>query len=227
MLSTAFLHSVWTTLTPVIFDITAKVGIFVHWGVFSVPAFKNEWFWWNWKQGDPEYAQVRRLSLTSPRRGITAPPVCHSVYILSSRGLSLSNVLCACSSWRRTTPPGSRTLTLRLPTRLTCSMPASGRSSFRQRVPNVRGHIILCIKTVHRASSLHTCITRAGGRPTGVVRRGGYVTFRGALAYCVTADVVLTSKHHEGFTNWPSKYSFNWCVLSCSRVPLHFTRPGY
>ena len=22
--------------------------------------------------------------------------------------------------------------------------------------------------------------------------------------------VVLTSKHHEGFTNWPSKVSFNW-----------------
>ena len=22
--------------------------------------------------------------------------------------------------------------------------------------------------------------------------------------------IVLTSKHHEGFTNWPSKYSFNW-----------------
>ena len=22
----------------------AKVGIFIHWGVFSVPAFKNEWY---------------------------------------------------------------------------------------------------------------------------------------------------------------------------------------
>ena len=22
--------------------------------------------------------------------------------------------------------------------------------------------------------------------------------------------VVLTSKHHEGFTNWPSRYSWNW-----------------
>ncbi|XP_077052389.1 tissue alpha-L-fucosidase-like [Siphateles boraxobius] len=26
-----------------------KFGIFVHWGVFSVPAFGSEWFWWNWK----------------------------------------------------------------------------------------------------------------------------------------------------------------------------------
>ena len=25
--------------------------------------------------------------------------------------------------------------------------------------------------------------------------------------------VVLTSKHHEGFTNWPSKVSFNWNSL--------------
>lgn len=22
--------------------------------------------------------------------------------------------------------------------------------------------------------------------------------------------IVLTSKHHEGYTNWPSRYSFNW-----------------
>ena len=24
----------------------AKLGIFIHWGVFSVPAFKNEWYWY-------------------------------------------------------------------------------------------------------------------------------------------------------------------------------------
>ena len=26
----------------------AKVGIFIHWGVFSVPAFDSEWFWKHW-----------------------------------------------------------------------------------------------------------------------------------------------------------------------------------
>jgi Alpha-L-fucosidase len=26
----------------------AKIGIFIHWGVFSVPAFGSEWFWKRW-----------------------------------------------------------------------------------------------------------------------------------------------------------------------------------
>ena len=30
-----------------------KIGIFIHWGVFSVPSFKSEWFWWYW-QGSKE-----------------------------------------------------------------------------------------------------------------------------------------------------------------------------
>jgi len=30
--------------------------------------------------------------------------------------------------------------------------------------------------------------------------------------FCISNHryVVLTSKHHEGFTNWPSHVSFNW-----------------
>lgn len=27
----------------------AKFGIFIHWGVFSVPSFGSEWFWINWE----------------------------------------------------------------------------------------------------------------------------------------------------------------------------------
>ncbi|XP_072530905.1 tissue alpha-L-fucosidase-like [Salminus brasiliensis] len=34
----------------------AKFGIFIHWGVFSVPSFGSEWFWWYWKgQMNPNY----------------------------------------------------------------------------------------------------------------------------------------------------------------------------
>ncbi|XP_071813119.1 alpha-L-fucosidase-like isoform X2 [Apostichopus japonicus] len=27
----------------------AKFGIFIHWGVYSVPSFGSEWFWWYWQ----------------------------------------------------------------------------------------------------------------------------------------------------------------------------------
>ncbi|KAL3935605.1 MAG: hypothetical protein SGARI_002908 [Bacillariaceae sp.] len=27
----------------------AKIGIFLHWGVFSVPSFGSEWFWYQWQ----------------------------------------------------------------------------------------------------------------------------------------------------------------------------------
>ncbi|CAK9797257.1 BRAFLDRAFT_56888 [Anthophora quadrimaculata] len=27
-----------------------KFGIFIHWGVFSVPSFGSEWFWYNWQE---------------------------------------------------------------------------------------------------------------------------------------------------------------------------------
>jgi alpha-L-fucosidase len=27
----------------------AKFGVFISWGLFAVPGFGNEWFWYNWK----------------------------------------------------------------------------------------------------------------------------------------------------------------------------------
>ncbi|XP_037355617.1 tissue alpha-L-fucosidase [Talpa occidentalis] len=40
---------------PAWFD-EAKFGVFVHWGVFSVPAWGSEWFWWHWKgEASPQY----------------------------------------------------------------------------------------------------------------------------------------------------------------------------
>lgn len=38
---------------PVWYD-QAKIGIFIHWGVFSVPSFASEWFWWYWKGTERE-----------------------------------------------------------------------------------------------------------------------------------------------------------------------------
>lgn len=30
----------------------AKIGILVHWGVYSVPGFQSEWFWHSWQNGN-------------------------------------------------------------------------------------------------------------------------------------------------------------------------------
>ena len=27
----------------------AKIGVFMHWGIYSVPSFGSEWFWWYWR----------------------------------------------------------------------------------------------------------------------------------------------------------------------------------
>ena len=42
----------------------AKLGIFIHWGVFSVPSFGNEWFWerWQGKSPQPKYVDFMKAN---------------------------------------------------------------------------------------------------------------------------------------------------------------------
>ncbi|TKR82987.1 hypothetical protein L596_016651 [Steinernema carpocapsae] len=39
----------------------SKFGIFCHWGVYSVPAFKTEWFWLRWKGKIPDKETVEYM----------------------------------------------------------------------------------------------------------------------------------------------------------------------
>lgn len=52
VVSTARYQPTWESLDtrplPKWYD-DSKIGIFLHWGVFSVPAVKGAWFWYEWK----------------------------------------------------------------------------------------------------------------------------------------------------------------------------------
>ena len=49
----------------------AKFGIFMHWGVYSVPSFYSEWFWWCWQgQEKPECIDFMKNNY---RPGFTYP----------------------------------------------------------------------------------------------------------------------------------------------------------
>ena len=46
----------------------AKVGVFMHWGPYSVPGVASEWFWYQWNRRDPgnpgEYITLQRIQIT-------------------------------------------------------------------------------------------------------------------------------------------------------------------
>nr|CAH7755773.1 unnamed protein product [Callosobruchus chinensis] len=48
-----------TRPAPKWFD-EAKIGIFLHWGVFSVPSFGSEWFWKDWQSGSHPYVHFMK-----------------------------------------------------------------------------------------------------------------------------------------------------------------------
>ncbi|XP_046453390.1 alpha-L-fucosidase-like [Daphnia pulex] len=113
-------ESLDTREIPSWFD-NAKFGVFIHWGVFSVPSF-GEWFWYNWQEKSPPFVEFMEKNY---------PP-----------GFTYANFA------------------------------QQFRAEFFD--PN------------HWAEILKS----SGAK-----------------------YVVLTSKHHEGFTLWPSKYSWNWNAM--------------
>ncbi|KAH9508467.1 hypothetical protein Btru_055284 [Bulinus truncatus] len=44
----------------------AKIGIFLHWGVFSVPSYVGAWFWWYWQGNQPSAAVVEFMKQNYP-----------------------------------------------------------------------------------------------------------------------------------------------------------------
>ncbi|CAF1971844.1 unnamed protein product [Rotaria magnacalcarata] len=102
----------------------SKIGIFIHWGVFSVPSVYSEWMWWAWKGDNPNPDTVVFMNKNYP------------------------------PDWTY----------------------ADFASQFHAEFydPNEWADI---------------------------------------FAASGAKYVVLTSKHHEGFTMWPSKYSFNWNAM--------------
>lgn len=49
---------------PTWFD-EAKIGIFIHWGVYSVPGFKSEWFWYFMKRGNTLLNMIKYLFVST------------------------------------------------------------------------------------------------------------------------------------------------------------------
>ncbi|XP_065906797.1 alpha-L-fucosidase-like [Dysidea avara] len=114
----------WSSLDsrplPPWFD-EAKFGLLICWGVYSVPSFGNEWFWYKWKGPNPQKEYVDFMT--------------------------------------NNYPPGF---------------------SYADFAPMLKGELF-------DPDSWAKLFSDAG------------------VKY-----VVLCSKHHSGFTLWPSKYSWNW-----------------
>ncbi|CAF3810942.1 unnamed protein product [Rotaria sordida] len=117
----------WTSLDsrplPAWYD-ESKIGIFIHWGVFSVPSISSEWMWWSWKGNDPSSEVVAFINKNYP------------------------------PDWTY------------------ADFAAQFHAEFYN--PNEWADI---------------------------------------FAASGAKYIVFTSKHHEGFTMWPSKYSFNWNAM--------------
>lgn len=120
----------------------AKFGIFIHWGVFSVPSYGSEHFWYRWKHDkDPEYVDFMKKNY----------------------------------------PPNFEYQDFAPMFKAELWDPAKWAELFK-----------------HSGAKF-------------VIDYQVFVWFSGLPnAISCYRYIAFTSKHHEGYTNWPSKYSWNW-----------------
>jgi len=127
-------ESLGTRPIPKWFD-ESKIGIFIHWSVFSVPSFDDGWFWNNWHAKQKPYVDFMNKNY----------------------------------------PPGF---------------------------------------TYADFAPMFTAEFYEPDKWAEIFKASG------------AKYVVITSKHHEGYTLWPSKYSFNWNAMDVGPkrdlLGLHF-----
>jgi alpha-L-fucosidase len=58
----------------------AKFGIFMHWGVYSVPSFGSEWFWWNLHQGNKAYVDFLKKNYPPGFKYADFAPMFHAEF---------------------------------------------------------------------------------------------------------------------------------------------------
>lgn len=137
----------------------SKFGIFLHWGVFSVPSYGGdgkglaEWFWWDWRGAKAPWAV--EFMENNYIETFTYPDFAPQFQAELFDPQDWADVI--------------------------------QRSGARFSTP-----LQLSFLALNPTSPLPFLLILSG-----VVRR----------------YVVMTSKHHEGWTNWPSNTSWNWNAM--------------
>lgn len=119
----------------------AKVGIFIHWGVYAVPSYGSEWFWINWKGSLIVVFVCKCWSISN------------IIFILGYKYDEYVNY-----------------------------MKSNYKPSF-----TYQDFASDFTAELFNATEWALLFAQSGAR-----------------------YVVLTSKHHEGYTLWPSKYTYSW-----------------
>jgi hypothetical protein len=92
-------QSLDTRPIPAWFD-EDKIGIFIHWGVFSVPAFGSEWFWHRWVSKDQAYVDFMKKIIRQDLRTPISHPNSLPNFMTQTNGqkllaLLVLNILCS------------------------------------------------------------------------------------------------------------------------------------